>query len=347
MKVYPDKLDDHLQSRLAPVYLLHGDEPLQIMEAGDRIRERARSDGFEERTVMQPTDDADWAAFRESADSLSLFAERRIIELRLPSGKPGRTGADVLKMYCASAPEDILLIISAGKLERSGANSAWFKAIDKVGVCLQALPIPPVKLGAWVKARLARHALRAEQDALALIVERVEGNLLAAQQEVERLALLYPEGVLTAQQVMDAVADSARYSIGDLVQAAMNGQARRAQRILTGLHDEAVADVLILWAIANEVRAAARTCEAHEAGVAMDSALKSAGVWQSRAAPLKKAMSRHDARSWLSMLSACSHIDRQIKGQAAGSVNDSLASLIVQLSCRGERIMENSNIHIP
>lgn len=339
MKIYPDKLDAHLKSKLAPVYLLFGDEPLQIMEAGDNIRRCAREQGYEERTVIQPDDDADWGRFREAADSLSLFAERRIIELRLPTGKPGKTGAEVIKHYCSSPPEDLLLIVTAGKLERSGSSSAWFKALDKAGVTMGANQLSIAQLGAWLKARLARHGLQAEPEALTLIVERVEGNLLAAQQEVERLALLYPQGVLSRENVVDAVADSARYSIGDLATAALNGQARRAVRILTGLRDEAVVEVLILWALNTEVRAGARAAEAFEQGVALDSALKSAGVWQSRAAPLKNAIERHDARSWLAMLSACTTIDRQIKGQAPGSVWNAFESLVVQLATNGKPVI--------
>lgn len=342
MKLYPDKLDAHLKSKLAPVYLLFGDEPLQIMEAGDKIRVCAREHGFDERTVIQPVDDADWSAFREAADSLSLFAERRIIELRLPTGKPGRVGGDVLKQYCSSPPDDVLLLVSAGKLDRSGSSSAWFKAIDKVGVTMAMYPLAVSQLGTWLKSRLAAHGLQAQNDALALIVERVEGNMLAAQQEVERLALLYPQGQLTRENVINAVADSARYSIGDLATAALNGQARRALRVLAGLRDEAVADVLILWALSSEVRAGARAGEAHEKGVGLDSALKSAGVWQSRAAPIKSAIARHEAQSWLAMLSTCSTIDRQIKGQAPGSVWDAFESLVVQLASHGEPLMSEN-----
>lgn len=342
MKLYPDKLGAHLKSKLAPVYLLHGDEPLQIMEAGDVIRAHAREKGFDERTVLQPVDEADWSSFREAADSMSLFAELRIIELRLPTGKPGRVGGDVLKQYCQSPPDDVLLLISAGKLDRSGTSSAWFKAIDKVGVTMAAYPVPVTQLGGWLKQRLAAQGLQAENDALALIVERVEGNMLAAQQEVERLSLLFPQGRLTQENVMDAVADSARYSIGDLSLAALKGQGRRALRVLAGLHDEAVAEVLILWSLSAEVRAGARAAEAHEAGVGLDSALKSAGVWQTRIPPLKEAISRHDARSWLSMLSACSTIDRQIKGQAEGSTRDAFESLIVQLAGSGQPLISDN-----
>ncbi len=339
MRLYPDKFDAHLKKNLAPVYLLYGEEPLQIMEAGDKLRAHASKNGFEERTVLQPIDDSDWLSFREAVDSLSLFAERRIIDLRLPTGKPGRAGGEALKQYCSNPADDVLLLISSGKLDRSGSSSAWFKSIDKIGVTMPAGPIPVHQLGGWVKNRLSAHGLQADNDALSLIVERVEGNLLAAQQEVERLALLFPEGVLSHENVLDAVADSARYSIADLVLAALQGQGRRALRVLAGLHDEAVAEVLVLWSLSGEVRAGARAAEACEAGVTIDSALKSAGVWQSRMPPLKKAMERHNAASWLNMLSTCTTIDRQIKGQAAGAVWDSFESLVVQLAERGKPLI--------
>ncbi len=328
-----------MRQTLAPVYLLHGDEPLQIMEIGDRLRVQARELGFDERQVIVIADDSDWSRFRESADSFSLFSERRLIELRLPTGKPGR---EVLKQYCSNPPADVLLLITSAKLDRNGSNSAWFKAVDKVGVTLAVWPIAVSQLGAWLTQRLAAKGLHARADALELIADRVEGNLLAARQEVERLALLYPAGELSCDQILAAVSDSARYSIGDLSLAALNGEGVRALRILAGLHDEAVSEVLILWSLVNEIRAGTRTAEAVAAGVAEDAALKSAGVWQNRTAPLKNALVRHSAVSWLSMLSACTAIDRQIKGQASGSYWDALAALTTQLAGHGEIPMKKN-----
>ncbi len=339
MKLYPDKLDAHLARGAAPVYLLHGDEPLQSMEIGDRLRAHAREAGFVEREVIFANDDGDWAQFRESADSLSLFAEKRLIELRLVTGKPGRVGSDVLKQYCLSPPDDVLLLITCAKLDRGGSNSAWFKAIDKVGVTLALYPVLSHQLPAWLSARLARRGLRASPEALAIITERVEGNLLAADQEVERLALLHPGGSLSADQVLAVVADSARYSIADLSLAALEGQPRRALRVLAGLREEAVAEVLILWSLTQEIRAATRVAEATAEGAAIDRAMKAAGVWQNRAAPLKKAIARHEVAAWLRMLSACTTIDQQIKGQAAGNVWDSFASLVAQLAGNGDTVI--------
>ncbi len=332
MKLYPDKLDAHLARQTAPVYLLHGDEPYQMMQLSDKLREHARKQGFDERQVLIANEEADWSAFREAADSLSLFSERRIIELRLPTGKPGRTGGDVLKQYCVNPPDDVMLIITSAKLDRGGSSSAWFKAIDKVGVTVALWPIEPAKLHRWLSDQLSAKGLNATKEAVALITDRVEGNMLAAAQEVERLALLYPAGELSAEQVLSAVADSARYSINDLVQAALSGQSARSIRIVRGLREEAVAPVLILWSLSQEIRSGTRAAEAQEQGAPIDSALKGAGVWQSRAAPLKKAMSRHNAASWLSMLTTASHLDRVVKGHASGDVWDNIESLCVQLS---------------
>ena len=332
LKLYPDKLADHLSRQTAPVYLLYGDEPFQLMQLGDQMREHAKASGFDEREVIHASDDADWALFRESADSMSLFSERRIIELRMPTGKPGRTGGEVLKQYCANPASDVLLIISAGKLDRSATSSAWFKAIDKVGVTIGVWPIAAKQLLVWLKSRLQAQGLQASKEAIELIAERVEGNLLAANQEVERLSLLYPEGKLNAEQVLAAVVDSARYSITDLTDAALAGQAARCLHVLEGLRDEAVPPVLVLWSLNQEIRSGTRAAEAIAQGVSVDKAIKGAGVWASRIPPLKNALSRHDAKAWLTMLSKTSLLDRQIKGQASGDVWDSFAELCLLLA---------------
>ncbi|MFK7892316.1 MAG: DNA polymerase III subunit delta [Granulosicoccus sp.] len=350
MKLFPDRLESHLERNIAPVYLLHGEEPLQIMEAADKIRAHAKQLGFTERTVFQPADENDWAMLRESADSLSLFSDKRIIELRLPNGKPGRAGGDTLKQYCNSPHADVLLLVSSGKIDRSGQSSAWFKAIDKAGVTMISITPSGNQFTQWLRDRLGAQGLVPEPDALAVIAERTEGNLAAARQEVERLALLYPAGQLSCGQVMDAVADSARYSIADLVQAALGGHTGRAVKVLNGLQEEGAAEILVLFSLSQEIRSGARTAEAMEAGVAEEAALKSAGVWQNRKGPLKQALRRHQPQVWLSMLSSCSAIDRHIKGQVVGAAHvnvwDALCSLVVKLSGAGETPL-NMNHKIP
>jgi len=333
VKVYPDKLDQQLSRGTAPIYLVHGDEPLQRDEVGDRLRRHAREQGFQERVVIVAESDDDWARLAEAGASLSLFADRRLIELRLPTGKPGRTGSEVLKRWAEAPPEDVLLLISSAKLDRGGASSAWFKAIEAAGVTIAVWPIEAARLPAWLGARLARHALQATPEAIALIGERVEGNLLAAAQEVERLSLLHPGGVLDAEAVLAAVADSARYAISDLVPAVLEGDAVRALRILRALAATNEAPVLVLWALNQEVRAGARVSEAQSAGAGLDAALKGAGVWANRQAALKRALARHDTPAWLGFVRESARLDRMIKGQEAGDVWSGFEALCAAIAC--------------
>lgn len=340
MKLYPDKLAAHLARQTAPVYLLHGEEPLQLMEMGDQLRAHAKGQGFIEREVIFATEDTDWSSFKESADSLSLFAERRLIELRLPTGKPGRAGGEVLRDYCSNPPEDVLLLITSAKLDRGGSSSAWFKAIDKVGVTVAVYPVQASQLNDWLSRRCTAQGLKPNAQAVALLAERVEGNLLAAAQEIQRLALLFPEGAIGAEEVLAAVTDSARYSIADLSDAALRGSPKRALKILRGLQDEACAPVLVLWALSQEIRSGSRVAEATAHGQSLEAALKSAGVWQSRAPALKVALARHGAHSWLEMLKQSTHIDRQIKGAESGDVWDSFASLCTRLASSESKFIE-------
>jgi len=339
LKLYPDKLTAHLAQKTAPIYLLHGDEPLQIMELSDQLRSHAREQGFGERQVFYASEDTDWAGFREAVDSLSLFAERRLIEVRLPTGKPGRTGGEQLKSYSQNPAPDVLLLITSTKLDRGGKSSAWFKAIDKAGVTLEAFPVAIRDLPRWLDARCKRHGLTASKEALALIAERVEGNMLAAAQEIERLSLLYPDSKISPENVLAAVSDSARYSINDLASAALSGDAARAVRIVRGLRDEATAPVLVLWALTAEIRSAARAAEAIAERVPEDKALKAAGVWSSRVAPLKVALKRHNVASWLHMLQQTAEIDRMVKGQEPGDVWDAFTALSACLAGTGDALL--------
>jgi len=333
MKVYPDKLDQQLARGTAPIYFVHGDEPLQRDEVGDRLRRHAREQGFEERVVIVADSDDDWGRLREAGASLSLFAERRLIELRLPTGRPGRAGGDALKRWAEDPPPDVLLLVSSAKLDRGGASSAWFKAVEAAGVTIAVWPVEAARLPDWLGARLARHALQATPEAVALIAERVEGNLLAAAQEVERLSLLYPAGVLDADAVLDAVADSARYAISDLVPAVLGGDAARALRILRALAATNESPVLVLWALNQEVRAGARAAEAQAAGAGLDAALKGAGVWASRQPVLKRALARHDAAAWLGFVRESARLDRTIKGQEEGDVWGGFEALCAAIAC--------------
>ncbi|PID60365.1 MAG: DNA polymerase III subunit delta [Gammaproteobacteria bacterium] len=344
MKLYFDKLAAHLARSPFSLYLIHGDEPWQLMQAADRLRAHARAQGHEEREVIIVNEDADWERFSESAASLSLFAERRILDLRIPNGKPGRKGGEALKAFAENPPADIFLLIQSAKLDGSATRAAWFKAVDKAGGVVALWPLPHDQLPAWLDRRLRDKGLVPDAEALRLLAERVEGNLLAADQEIERLSLLCDSGPLGAREVLDTVSNSARYSPGDLADAALTGDPARALRVLEGLLQEGVAETLLLWTLAQDIRAAARTAEAVAEGVPMERAMQAAGVWKSRYRHLARAVPRHPAGVWLAMLSMTSHIDRQIKGQAAGSVPDALATLVATLAGRDAALLQPARI---
>lgn len=332
MRLKPDQLERHLEKGLAPVYLLAGDEPLQLMEAADAVRAAARVHGYTEREVFVVEKGFDWGAIEAASDSLSLFAEQRIIELRLPTGKPGTQGAKMLEAYAGRPAADTLLMVHAGKLDKSAQNSKWLKALEKAGVMVQVWPLSLSETAGWIARRLRARGMEPDEPAVRLLAERVEGNLLAAAQEVEKLALLRGAGPLDAEGVLEAVSDAARYTIYDLADAALAGDGARAVHVLNGLRGEGVDAVLVLWALSREVRSLTDIAEKLDAGVPQAQAMKA--VWSRRAPLVKKALSRHRAAGWRRLLAHCARTDRVIKGQAAGSAWDELLQLTTGVAGR-------------
>jgi DNA polymerase-3 subunit delta len=253
LKLSPDSLQRHLERQLLPVYLVSGDEPLLATEAADAIRGRARALGFTEREVHVLDRGTDWDAVRATAGTLSLFAARRIVELRLPTGKPGVTGGRVLASLAESAGADTLILIITGRLDRESQSAEWIRAVDSRGGWVQIWPIAADRMVSWLQARCRELGLAAEPGALEMLAARTEGNLLAARQELEKLKLLACER-LTAEGVLAAAGDSARFSVGELSEALTAGEAARALRVLTGLRAEGVELPLVLWAVARAVR---------------------------------------------------------------------------------------------
>jgi DNA polymerase III subunit delta len=332
MRLKPEQLSRHLEQGLAPVYLFAGDEPLQLMEAADAVRAAARARGYTEREVFTADRGFDWGLLEAASDSLSLFAERRILEVRLPTGKPGTQGAKVLEGYAARPAEDTLLMVHAGKLDKGAQNSKWVKTLEQAGVMVQVWPLALAETAGWIARRLRARGLQPDEQAVRLLAERVEGNLLAAAQEVEKLALLRGAGPLDADGVLEAVSDAARYTIYDLADAALSGDTGRAVHVLNGLRGEGVDPVLILWALTREVRQLTDIAEKIDAGAAPAQAL--AGVWARRQPLVRKALSRHRAGGWRKLLAGCARTDRVIKGQAPGSAWDELLQLTVGMAGR-------------
>ncbi|MDH5424467.1 MAG: DNA polymerase III subunit delta [Gammaproteobacteria bacterium] len=330
MKIRTDQLKQQLEKTLSPVYLISGDEPLQVMEAGDQVRAKARELGYTERTVMDVDKDFDWATLTAESNSLSLFAEQRILELRIPTGKPGKPGGAALAEYAARLPQDTILIISAGKLDKTATNTKWYKSLDSAGVTLQCWPIDSVALPKWIENRCIMKGMQPEKEAVRILVERVEGNMLAAAQEIEKLCLLAGSARLTAEQVTAAVADSSRFNIYDLTDAALAGDISRTSHIINGLQAEGVEVVLALWAVSREIRTLLSAAESSQSSA--DTALAKAGVWNNRLPLMKKALSRHNKNTLQQLLSRCANTDRVIKGLEAGKAWDELYQLCLFLA---------------
>jgi len=249
LKLALDSLARHLERQLLPAYLISGDEPLLAAEAADAIRARARTLGFTEREVHFLDRGTDWDAIRAAVGTLSLFAARRIIELRLPSGKPGVAGGRALAGMIQSAGEDTLLLILTGRLDRDAQGAEWVRAVEARGAWLAVWPVPGERMLSWLEARCRRLELAADAEALEMLADRTQGNLLAAQQELERLKLLAGRERVTAERVLAGTADSARFNIGELSEALVAGQVVRALRVLDGLKSESVEPPLALWAV--------------------------------------------------------------------------------------------------
>ena len=330
MKIRTDQLGQQLKNKLSPIYLISGDEPLQVMESADQVRAKARALGFSERTVLDVDKDFDWNTLTAESNSLSLFAEKRILELRIPTGKPGKQGGAVLVEYSQRPAEDTVLIIVAGKLDKASTNTKWFKAVDALGVTLQCWPIDSYALPGWIEKRCIQKGLHPDKEAVRLLVEKVEGNLLAAAQEIEKLRLLVDTDKLDAQQVAKAVVDSSRFNIYDLSDAALSGNISKTAHIIHGLQAEGVEVVLALWAMSREIRTLYSVVESSQQSV--DSALAKAGVWNNRLPVMKKALSRHNQQSVQQMLTMCATIDRMIKGVELGKAWDQLYQLCLFLA---------------
>lgn len=332
MKIQANQLQSHLQKNLASCYLLSGDEHLIVDESLDAIREAARQRGFASRDLHVATSGFDWTALHDSTANLSLFAERRIVELRLPTGKPGRAGGKAIADLVANTGPDLLLIVVTPKLDRRVQSAAWVKALDAAGVSIAVWPIGPRELPGWIGERMRRAGLQADRDAIAMIADRVEGNLLAAGQEIEKLRLLLGEGKVAAEDVAAAVADSSRFDVFKLVDAALTGDARRAVRVLNGLRAEGVEPVIIVWALTRELRTLATLAEAIADGTDLASGMRKAGVWQNRQGLVRACVARHKPRDFHRLLRETAQADQAAKGQVQADPWQVVTPIVLNLA---------------
>jgi len=376
MSINADQIAGHLRRGLAPVYFVHGDEPLLVREAADTIRAAATAAGFSERQVLTVESGFDWNSLSASTQNLSLFAERRLIELHLPTGKPGETGAQQLVQYAAAPPPDTLLLVIAGKLEKATRESRWAKALDAAGAAVIAWPIETAQLPGWIARRMLARGLKPGAGVTELLAYHMEGNLLACDQEIEKLAMLWstsapapatapgaalplpsrdgvmpregpagperppslessPNGTphaVAVEEIEGALSDNARFSVFQLADATLKGEARVAMRMLESLRAEGIEPVLVLWALTREARALASLSARVAAGESAEQALDAARVWSRRKPLVRQALKRLAPVAWLGVLQRAARIDRVIKGRAAGDAWRELQNLALAMS---------------
>lgn len=322
-----DQLAAHLQRGLASLYLIYGDEPLLALEAADAIRAKARQEGHAEREVFTVESGFSWQTLLASSNSLSLFATRRIIEIRIPTGKPGIEGGQALQDYCTRLPDDTISVVTCPKLDKQAQATKWFKALEQAGTAIPVYPVERSRLPQWIALRLAAQKQRADATTLQFLADRVEGNLLAAHQEIQKLGLLFPEGPLNFDQVREAVLDVSRYDVFNLSDAMLAGDAVRLVRILDGLKGEGVAPTLALWALTQEIRTLARIKLGQGKGVPLPQLLRDARVWESRQGLMQRALGRLSQNRLVAGLKQAAALDRMIKGLSRGDVWDELLQL--------------------
>tara|TARA_B110000093_G_C12924313_1_gene390590 strand:+ start:283 stop:1293 length:1011 start_codon:yes stop_codon:yes gene_type:complete len=334
MRLYPEKLADHLQQKLLPVYLVSGDEPLLLQECCDQIRQKARAENCNEREIIEGgVSNFNWQDILHSASNMSLFADRKLIELRLPSGKPGAEGSKALCEYLDIASGDDVLLIVSGKIDKQSTNSKWYKALDKAGVTVQVWPVDAKNLPRWLQQRVRNAGMSIDDDALRLLCERMEGNLLAAVQEVEKLKLLAADSKITMQTVTEAVSDNARYNLFDMADNALKGNASVSLRMLYGLRAEGTEPPVVLWALVREIRTLYEAQLDCDSGQSAQQALSSRRVWQNRMPLMQAALTRHNTHSLSLLLEQAARADGSIKGFADGKPWDNLSRLVITL-CR-------------
>lgn len=332
MQLPIEALPRHLNSGLKPLYVVHGDALLLAIEAADSIRTAARNAGYTERDTLIAEQHFKWGELKSCAQSLSLFAQRKIVDLRIPSGKPGTEGGQALQEYAANLNEDVLTLITLPKLDWTAQKSQWFSALEKNGVVICADDIPRSRLPEWLAGRLRRQGQSTDNATLEFLADRSEGNLIAAFQEIQKLGLLFPEGELSFDQVKEAVMDVARYDIFKLSEAMLTGDAARYAHILDGLRAEGTATVLILWAISEEIRTIGKMLLAVRRGLSAADALREVRVRRDKQSLIENAVRRARFPQVERAIAHCARIDKTIKGLRDGDIWDELLQLGMRFS---------------
>ncbi|MBA2659511.1 MAG: DNA polymerase III subunit delta [Nitrosospira sp.] len=332
MRINPEKLSQHLQNQLAPLYTVFGDELLLTIETADLIRTRARQEAYIEREIFTIDHHFNWADLQQSSCSLSLFGERRIMDIRIPSGKPGIQGGAAIEEYCRLLPSHTLTLVTLPKIDKQGVATRWFRALEKAGVMIPVSRVEHAHLPNWIAQRLGMQRQKATPDALQFIADRVEGNLLAAHQEIQKLALLYPDGALSFIQVKDAVLDVARYDVFKLSDAMMAGDVGRYTRILEGLQGEGTALPFIISTLSGNIRSLTVIRKGLDSGKPLTQLMNQARVWGDQQKVVESAARRLGPKPLVLALLHAAKIDRISKGVAMGDAWDELLQLALRFA---------------
>ena len=326
-------LGEQLASGLQPLYLIHGEEDLLRVEALDVLRAAAKHAGYLNREVYTADNSFDWDELLAAANSMGLFADLKLMEIHIPNGKPGKTGGEALQQLAGRLPEDTVVVVMLPKLERAQMQGKWFTALSQKAVVLEAKAVTTQALPQWINGRLRRHGLEIEREALALFAERVEGNLLAAKQEIDKLALLYPEGhLLGIEEAQAAVANVARFDVFQLAAAWMGGDVARVARLLEGLEAGGEEPVLLLWAVSDDIRTLIRLTAALKQGQSIAAVRNSLRLWGDKQTLAPKAVQRIAIGRLITALQDCSRIDRIIKGAEEGDAWGEFKALVTGLA---------------
>lgn len=320
MKISIEQLNKTLSNALAPLYLVSGDEPLQVDEAVVAIRQQVQKQGFGAREVLYVESGFDWETLKAACHHLSLFSDKKLIELRLSEPKVGSAGAQALMYYTAHFSKDTVLLISMPKLDAAMQKSKWYRALDEMGVTLPIWPIPLERLPAWVQQRLLQKGLQPGPDVAKRLAERTEGNLLATAQDIEKIHIRFGDGPIEWSQVDDVVGDNARFDVFELVDTVLSGNIKRINRVLLAVAQEGIEPIIVLWALQREIRQLASMAQALEQGDPVAQVLSRFRVWPKRKPLVGKGVSRLRFRQWHRLLADCAAIDRTIKGLQPGDV---------------------------
>ena len=327
MRIKSEQLSSLLQKQTSPLYTIFGNEPLLIIEAADRIRNHARQNGYTEREILTIDHHFNWSDLLTAGSNLSLFGDRRIMDIRIPSGKPGREGGKAIETFCQSLPPDTITLISLPKIDKQGQSTKWFKALEDAGTVLQVYAVEHAQLAKWIGQRLSIQQQKADFDTLQFFADKVEGNLLAAHQEIMKLALLYPKGHLSFEQIKDAVLNVARYDVFKLSDAMITANAARYNRILIGLQGEGFAPPLILATLTEQIRQLIVIREGLDRGIATAQLTKEARLWGDRQKTVVTAAKHLNLKLLTQALLQAAKIDKIIKGVAKGDIWDELLQL--------------------